>query len=208
MSEALQALVQWLAEVPAAVLYGVLALAAFLENLFPPLPADTVIALGAFLAARGQGTAWGVWLATMVGNVGGALVMYQLGARFGIRWMASRVPGLGSPDQAARLGQRLTTQGIAAVAISRLLPGVRALVPPVAGAIGLPWRGTATAMSVASAVWYGLICWVAYTAGASADALLARIAQHQRVVMWAAAGLLAAGLGHWWWRQRRGAPRP
>ena len=203
MSESLQALIIWLSSVPSVVLYLVLASAAFLENLLPPLPADTVIALGAFLAARGQGTAWGAWLATMVGNVGGALLMYQLGARLGVAWLIRRIPGLGSPERVAQVGHRLATRGVAAVAISRLLPGIRALVPPMAGAIGLPWRGTAVAMALASGLWYGLVCWLAYTAGANADALMARIAAQQRIVGAVAAGVLAIGVARWWWRHRR-----
>lgn len=207
MSEALQMLVAWLSDVPPAVLYAVLAAAAFLENLVPPLPADTVIAMGAFLAARGQGTAWGAWMATMVGNVGGALLMYQLGARVGMPWLVGRVPGLGSPERVAQLGARLASRGIAAVAISRLLPGVRALVPPLAGAIGLPFQGTAVALGLASGFWYGLICWIAYTAGANAEALLARIAVQQRGVGIVAAAVLITFVVRWWWRRRRrGAP--
>jgi len=198
----------WLAGVPSAVLYAVLAGAAFLENLLPPLPADTVIAMGAFLAARGHGTAWGAWLATMVGNLGGALLMYQLGARFGMPWLAARFPALGSPAQLAQLGERLSTRGVLAVAISRLLPGVRALVPPVAGAIGLPWRATALAMGLASGIWYGLVCWLAFTAGANAEALLARVAAQQRIVGRVAVGLLAVGLAWWWWHRRRGRAAP
>ena len=62
----------WLSTLPEPLLYGALVLAAFAENIFPPLPADTVIALGAFVAARGSGTALGVWTATMLGNLGTA----------------------------------------------------------------------------------------------------------------------------------------
>lgn len=202
MSETLQSLIQWMAGVPSAVLYAVLAAAACLENLVPPLPADSVIALGAFLAARGHGSPWGAWAATMVGNLAGALLMYRIGARVGIGWLMARVPGLGSRERADQLGARLTAQGIAAVAVSRLLPGVRALVPPVAGAIGLPFTGTAVAMGLASALWYGLICWVAFTAGTNADVLLARMAAQQRVIGIGAVVLLLAGVGRWWWSRR------
>jgi hypothetical protein len=59
-------LLAWLVALPKGTLYAVLAVAAFAENVFPPLPADTVIALGAFVAAQGPGTALGVWSATMI----------------------------------------------------------------------------------------------------------------------------------------------
>lgn len=196
-------LLAWLTQLPDALLYGAILVAAFLENVFPPLPADTVIALGAFVAARGNGTELGVWTATMFGNVGGAMLMYGLGHRYGLPWLVRRFPAIVSPSAASRFSERFKTQGMVAVVVSRFLPAVRALVPPMAGALGIGAVRAAVAMTLASGVWYGLVCVLAFRAGANADVLLARIAEQQRalgigaVVIVAAAGLIV------WWRWRR-----
>ncbi|MDQ6613053.1 MAG: hypothetical protein M3Y64_11505, partial [Gemmatimonadota bacterium] len=94
-------LLEWLGSLPVALLYVVISVAAFAENVFPPLPADTAIALGAFAAARGPGSAIGVWTATMLGNVGGAMLMYFLGVRYGLPWLAKRFPSLHMASGAA-----------------------------------------------------------------------------------------------------------
>ena len=47
--------------------------------------------------------------------------------------------------------------GIVALVVSRLIPGVRALVPPFAGALKVPPYTAISAMAIASAVWYGII---------------------------------------------------
>lgn len=199
-------LLSWLTALPEPLLYGAIVLAAFAENVFPPLPADTVIALGAFVAARGNGSQWGVWGATMVGNVGGAMLMYGLGHRYGLPWLMRRFPSVVSPDAADRFAERFKTQGMLAVMVSRFLPAVRALVPPMAGALGIGAVRSAVAMTLASGVWYGLVCVLAFRMGANADALLARIASQQRMIGLIAAALVVIIAVVVWWRSRR-SPR-
>lgn len=198
-------LLTWLTSLPDPLLYGAIALAAFAENVFPPLPADTVIALGAFVAARGNGTALGVWLATMVGNVGGAMLMYGLGHRYGLPWLMRRFPTIVSPSAADRFAERFKTQGMLAVVVSRFLPAVRALVPPMAGALGIGAVRAALAMTLASGAWYGGICVLAFRAGVNADALLIRIAEQQRALGMAAGivVMLVLLVVAWRWRQAR-----
>ena len=60
----MQSLLGWFAGLPVAALYPALAVLAALENVFPPLPTDTVVALGTWLAARGNGSALAAFLAT------------------------------------------------------------------------------------------------------------------------------------------------
>ncbi|MBL0172405.1 MAG: DedA family protein [Gemmatimonadaceae bacterium] len=198
----MQAWLDWLSTLPAPWLYGAIAVAAFAENIFPPLPADTVVALGAFVAARGQGTAFGAWSATMIGNLGGAMAMFAVGRRVGMDWLSVRLPRVFPPDASARVAERFHQQGLVAIVISRFLPGVRALVPPVAGAIGMKAVRTALAMAIASGAWYGVVCWLAFRAGANADVLLARIAAQQRIAGGIAASVVLLGVGVLIWRRR------
>ena len=182
-------LLNWLGTLPEPLLYGAILLAAFAENIFPPLPADTVIALGAFSAARGNGSALGAWSATMIGNIGGAMLMFTLGKRHGMPWLAKRMPSVFAGNASEKFIERFNRQGIGAVVVSRFLPGVRAVVPPLAGALGIGALRAALAMSLASGAWYGLVCVLAFRAGADADALLARIGSQQRT-----AGLIAVAV--------------
>ncbi len=174
-------LLNWLGALPAPLLYLVIAVAAFAENVFPPLPADTAIALGAFVAARGDGSAIGAWAATMIGNLGGALMMFLLGRRLGGEWLRRKLPILGGPEGAARVQAAYIKHGLWSLAVSRFIPAVRAVVPPLAGALKVGLVRAMVAMSIASAIWYGLITWFAFTLGANAEALLAVVGQSQRV---------------------------
>lgn len=197
-------LLDWLSGLPDPLLYGTLVLAAFAENVFPPLPADTVIALGAFVAARGNGTAVGVWAATMLGNIGGAMLMYAVGRRYGLPFLQRRMPALFPPGASDRFSERFATQGMLAVVVSRFLPAVRAVVPPVAGAMGIGAVRALVAMTLASGAWYGAVCLLAFRAGANAEALLARIAAEQRTVGLVALGIAIIGGVLLYRRRRRG----
>lgn len=196
-------LLDWLGALPTSLLYLAIAVAAFVENVFPPLPADTVIALGALVAARGDASAVGAWGATMVGNLGGALLMYLLGRRLGAPWLARKLPILGGAEAAERVRRQYARHGLWALSVSRFIPAVRAVVPPLAGALGVGLGRAMIAMSLASALWYGVITWFAFTIGATVDVLLAAVARSQRLLAGVAIGIVTVALMVWWVRRRR-----
>lgn len=195
--------IDWLTSLPLAALYLALAAVAAAENFFPPLPADTVVALGSFLAARGEGTPYAAFLATWLGNVGGALVMYVLGRRYGARRLEQRLMGDKGPRAEARLRALYGRYGVAALFVSRFIPGVRALVPPFAGALRIPAGRAALAIGGASAVWYGIVSYVGFRAGADWRQLSALIARDGKWIAIAAGAVAIVGSAIWWLRTRR-----
>jgi membrane protein DedA with SNARE-associated domain len=87
--------------------------------------------------------------------------------------------------------------------LSRFIPGVRAVVPPFAGALRISPVTTMLALSLASAVWYGLVSFVAFRAGADWESVMESITRFGRyTAIGAAAFALVAGLV-WWLRRRR-----
>lgn len=196
-------LLDWLTQVPLTALYLLMALFAAVENVFPPVPADTVVAFGSWLAARGQGSAFWAFFATWVGNVAGALAMYGVGRRHGVAWVHRRFPALTDERNERRIREWHAKYGAVSLVLSRFIPAVRAVVPPVAGALRLSPLTTTLALSLASAVWYGLVSYLAFRAGADWGALLARINRYGRGAALGAAVIVATALLVWWLRRRR-----
>ena len=188
---------------PVPALYAALAVVAALENIFPPVPADTVVAFGSFLAARGQGTALGVFLTTWAGNVVGAMLIYVLGRRYGAERLERRLLGDRASAAESRLRALYSRYGLAALFVSRFLPGVRALVPPFAGALRIPAIRTAIAMGAASAVWYGAISYLAFRIGADWESLSRAVARYSRVAAVIGFALAIAGIALWLLVRRR-----
>lgn len=198
-----QDVLAWLSGLPPFALYAMLAVVAASENIVPPLPADTVVAFGAFLAARGHATLIGAFLATWLGNVSGALLVYALGRRYGAshaqRWLAR----FGSERSEQRLERMYAQRGIAALFLSRFIPGVRALVPPFAGAVGVPALRATLAIAIASGIWYGIVTWIAYTVGSDWDALQARLKSVGITAALIAGGIVVVAGGWYLLRSRK-----
>jgi membrane protein DedA with SNARE-associated domain len=196
-------LIAWLTGLPLAVLYPLMSLFAAIENVFPPIPADSIVALGSWLAARGNGSAIGAFAATWVGNVAGAAGMYVVGRRHGAGWMRQRFPRLADEKGMKRLETLYGKYGLVALVLSRFIPGVRALVPPFAGALRIKPLGAIGSMAVASAVWYGFISYIAFTAGAEWSHVMDVIKRSGIMVAVGAAVVLITVGGFWYLRRHR-----
>jgi membrane protein DedA with SNARE-associated domain len=193
----------WLAGLPPVALYAALALAAAVENFFPPVPADTVVAFGAFLAARGDATLAGAFLSTWAGNVGGAMTVFFLARRLGSVWLAKRLQRFGGEARRERLEAMYRSRGAVGLFLSRFVPGLRALAPPMAGALKLPVRRTALIIGVASALWYGTISLLAYHLGARWEDVQSRVTSFSRWTAIAAGAAVLVAIGVWLVRRRK-----
>lgn len=199
----MDSLLDWLRGLHPAALYAVACVSAAAENVFPPLPSDVVVAFAAFLAAQGRGSALGALASVLVGNVAGAMFMYWVGARYGAERVLKRFGAAGA--QEAKLRAWYDRYGVGAIAVSRFLPGVRAVVPPVAGALRVGAVRSMIAMAIPSAIWYAGITYLAFTAGGNFDTLRARMAAGQRWIAIGAAVIVAVALAAFFVRRRRTA---
>ena len=193
----MQSLFDWLVTLPAGALYSVLAAVAALENLVPPFPSDVVVAFGSFVAAQGTGTALGVFLATWIGNVAGAMVVYALGRRYGAERLERRLAGKHAASMDARIRVMFQKYGMPAVFVSRFVPGVRAVVPAFAGALRLRMVPTTAMIASASGLWYGLITFVAFRVGADWPRLRGMIARYSSTAAILASVILVLGIAAW-----------
>jgi membrane protein DedA with SNARE-associated domain len=196
-------LLAWLSAVPLGTLYAVLAVSAAIENVFPPVPADTIVAIGSFLAARGRGSVVAAFAATWVGNVGGAMVMYGVGRRYGAERLEKKLLGDRGPSAQNRLERLYGRYGVISLFLSRFIPGVRAIVPPFAGALRVPPARAAAAIGTASALWYGTVSYLGFTLGGNWQRVSTLIIEYGRILAVAAVALLLGALVLWRTRSRR-----
>lgn len=193
----------WLSAVPVAVLYVALTVAAAIENIFPPFPADTIVAVGSFLAARGKGSVFAAFAATWLGNVGGAMVVYAVGRRYGAERLERRLLGEKGPGAEMRLERLYGRYGLISLFASRFVPGLRALVPPFAGALRVPPLRAGLAIGSASAIWYGTVSYLGFTLGGNWQRVSALVVEYGRALALAAIVVLLGAFMIWWTRSRR-----
>lgn len=199
-----QAILDWLVTLPATTFYIVLAIVAAIENLIPPFPADLVVAFGSFLAAKGQrGSLFLVALSTWSGNVAGAMLVYALARRYGAERTERRLAGKHAESWDRRIHQLFDRYGSLAIFVGRFIPGVRAMVPAVAGAVRSPVLKTALLIGTASAIWYGGLTYIAYRVGSSWETLRDSIGKYSTGAGIVGAVVLVAGVVTWQLRRRR-----
>ncbi len=175
-----------------------LALLAAVENVLPPVPSDAAVALGAFLSHRHVTTPIAVFLVTWVANLLGAAGVYLAARRYGRRLFASPTGRrLLAPRSLAIMEREYLRFGVAGIFLSRFLPGIRAVVPPFAGLVGLSATKTFVPMGLASAIWYGGITFVGALIGAEWERITSLIA-HVNRTLGLAALLVGAAAGVWY----------
>jgi membrane protein DedA with SNARE-associated domain/uncharacterized tellurite resistance protein B-like protein len=181
----------------------VLGLLAAVENVVPPVPSDAAVALGAFLSHRGVTTFAAVFLVTWVSNLVGAAGVYFVARRYGRRLFASPTGRrLLAPRSLAVIEREYLRFGIAGIFISRFLPGIRAVVPPFAGLVGLGAIRTLGPMGLASAIWYGGLTLVGALIGSKWERISALISSVNRT-LFIVTVVLAVAAGAWYLVRRR-----
>ena len=194
----LESLLGWLSSLPTAALYSLAGVTAAIENLIPPFPSDVVIAFASFLIAQGaNGTKLGVFSAVWIGNVGGAMIVYVMGRKYGAERMEKRLVGKHAGKRDASFKKLFERYGLPAIFVSRFVPGVRAIVPAIAGALKLKALPVAVMIGAASAIWYGLITIVAFRVGSDWEGLKSMIGEYTTIAAIVGGVILAAGVVAW-----------
>jgi len=200
------AIITWLSALPIGTLYLSIGVISAIENIFPPFPADIVVAFGSFLAARGKASPYSTFMVAWLGNLAGAALMYSVGRRYGSSAFMTRLERWAGKGAEQRLMALYGRYGLPALFISRFLPAVRAVVPPFAGAMKLPILPVSLAIGAASGVWFAFITFIAYRAGSNWEALYATIVHSSKVVGISAVGIVVIGILIYFARRKKTPP--
>jgi membrane protein DedA with SNARE-associated domain len=191
-----------LGSLPPELTYLALGVGAAVENVFPPVPADTFVLIGAFLAARGDANVWAVFAVTWLANIGSALAVYGLARKYGNGFFATRAGRrFLKPRQMERIARFYRKWGTPAILVSRFLPAFRSIVPVFAGIVRLQPLRVAVPLGFASGIWYGALVLAGMFAERNLDLILRGLNRTSTILLAVAIPLLVA-LGVWWWRTR------
>ena len=134
MQSQLERFLQLFTVFPVESVYVLVAVGAAVENLFPPIPSDTFVLLGAVLAERGLLRADIVFASAWLANIVLAMFVYFMGRRYGGGIFATRWGRwLLRPHQLERLSTFYDRYGMVTILVSRFFPVFRVLIPAFAG---------------------------------------------------------------------------
>lgn len=200
-----EAVINWLSGLSIGTLYAAIGVISAVENVFPPFPADAVVAFGSFLAARGEASPYSTFFVAWIGNLSGAAIMYCVGRRYGSSAFMRRLERWAGAGAEQRLMRLYGRYGLPALFISRFLPAVRAVVPPFAGAMKLPVLPVTAAVATASGIWFAFITFIAFRAGSNWEVLYATIVRSSKIIGLSASALVVLVAAILYVRHRRRA---
>lgn len=151
----LTGLVGWVADVIAALGSVGVALLTLLDNFFPPVPSEVVLPMAGYLSSQDRLSLVGALIASTVGSVLGAVVLYWLGQALGqarIDRAMTRIP-LVRVEDLNQARDWFDRHGQGAVFFGRMVPGVRSLISIPAGAERMSRLSFIVATTLGTLLW-------------------------------------------------------
>jgi membrane protein DedA with SNARE-associated domain len=165
-------LLNWIVGLVETFGYPGLAIVVALENIFPPIPSEAVLPLAGYLVNQGQMTLWGAVLASTIGSVLGALVLYWLGYAWGEDRVRSFVKKYGrwltvDEEDLDRAQEWFDHHGRLAVFIARLAPLTRSIISIPAGVARMPIVTFLIYTTLGSGIWNTILIGAGWLLGAN-----------------------------------------
>jgi len=152
---------------PNALLYVMLGVSAFVENVFPPIPGDTITAFGAFLVGTRRLTFLGVYVATTIGSLLGFMFLFWIGRLLGRRFFMDRDYRFFRARDIARAEQWFQKYGYFLILLNRFFPGIRSVISIAGGISGLRILRVALLAVISAGLWNLIWIGVGYSIGAN-----------------------------------------
>lgn len=158
-----------MAAVPPLLAYAVVAVLATAESLFLGLvlPGELVLVLGGLLAFHGRASLTVMLVLAAAGSIGGYLLAYEIGRRYGPALRTSRLGRRIGPARWAAVDKALVERGARAILFGRLVGVLRAVMPMAAGMARMRRRTFAVYAVVGGLIWGPGSVLIGYFAGGS-----------------------------------------
>jgi len=178
----LESLFSFIEQSPAWLVFLTVFLASYVENIFPPVPGDTILIFGAYLVGRGELSFSMAMVTTLLGSVLGFLTLYVAGYRYGRRFMYSTQQTWFSPASLKRVEVLFEKWGYGVVLINRFLAGLRSVVGLFAGIGKLNIWKVIILSTISSVLWNGTLIWLGSTIGENWEQIGAYLKQYNTIV--------------------------
>lgn len=149
---------EWIIQVVNQFGYWGIMLLIAIENIFPPIPSEVILALGGFMTTYTKMNVWGVTLFATFGSVGGAIILYGLGhilSKERLMWIIDkwgRILRLKRQDLDNAEGW-FQRKGSLTVFFCRFIPIIRSLISIPAGMSKMNFWKFLLFTTVGTAIW-------------------------------------------------------
>jgi len=175
-----------------------------LEQLGLPIPAVPALVVAGALAAEGELSPLAVFGVAFVACMIGDAVWYLAGRRYGRRVMAFLCRVSLSPDSCVRQTEfRFERWGRLTLVLSKFIPGLSTIAPPLAGAMRLGWPSFLLLNSLGVVIWAGVAIGAGMAFHTEINEFIVRLEGLGTLAAEAVGVLLGGYIALKWWERRR-----
>lgn len=177
------------------------------ENIFPPIPSEVVLTLGGFLATKTSLTLVGVILASTLGSIIGAIILFSVSRNLTLARLERLLDTklfklLGfKKDDAQKAINWFDKYGIGAIFYGRCIPVVRSLVSIPAGIAHVGWAKFLTLTTLGSLIWNIVLVGLGFYTGKNWHVVV-RIFDDYTLVIIVIILIALVYFGHKWYKSR------
>lgn len=148
-----------------SVLYMLLFISAVLENIFPPVPGDTITVLGAFFVGKGILSFPAVYAVTTLGSTCGFMILFYIGYFLEREFFMKMDLPVFSAKSIVSAEKWFEKYGYYVVLANRFIPGIRSVVSLAAGITILRPQRVFIFALISAAVWNFIWIYAGYSLG-------------------------------------------
>jgi membrane protein DedA with SNARE-associated domain len=187
----LESITRYFAGMEPGWLYAALFICSYVENVFPPVPGDTVTVFAAYLLGRSDHSAVGIMLSTTAGSSAGFMTYYALGRLLKPDYLLRRNFRFMPAAAIERAGAWFRRYGYWIIFLNRFFSGIRSVISMVAGMFRLPWIPVCIFATLGCGIWNGALIWAGYILGANWMAVERILREYNRALLILAALAIA-----------------
>lgn len=148
-----------------AIIYSAILICGLAEYVFPPFPSDTLLLVAGVMAGEGILDPFAAFALTMLGSLGGAICLYELGRTRGRQFFFEKNYPFFPKERIAKLEEWMARHGAKILILNRFFSGFRAVFFVAAGIGRMRFIHVALYGMIGSAIWTGLIIVTGYLVG-------------------------------------------
>jgi len=173
----LDSFLDFLNTLPDTLIYFLLGLSAFVENVFPPIPGDTITAFGAFLVGTERLDFFGVYLSTVLGSLIGFMFLFWIGGLLGRRFFLERDFWFLKAQDIIKAEEWFRKYGYLLVLLNRFFPGIRSVISLAGGISGLKTHRVLLLALISCSAWNLMWIFVGYMLGSNWETVRDKMAE-------------------------------
>ncbi len=199
----LEEILSYISSVDVEVIYLILILFAFIENVFPPSPSDVVIVVGSSLIATTDLAYFPILILTSVGSALGFILMYYVGKLFGENLLRKGKIKFIHQDDIEKADRWFNKWGYKLILANRFLPGTRSVISFFSGVHELNVFRTFIFAAISAFAWNALIIWLGMVVGHNVQLIDYYLSTYSTIIGIATVLVFAVVLIKIFWRKKK-----